>query len=411
MSSIIKAFAVVVFACCALACSDDPTTTESDAAVIRIDAGDDVGNTDAGDNVDASSSSFDYTALSVLEPGPFQVGFRDWEITYDAVLEPGRPVRVTVWYPTEDTEGEAGRYFKLFRRPEVLADASVALDEPMPVLVFSHGNSGLAEQNYFMSEFLASHGWLVISPDHTGNTFRDQSVTFQSAPFRPQDITAVLDDLLSLPEDDPLHGLANPDYIAMSGHSFGGYTTLALTGATFDVDGVVSGCNSGVFPANLCTDFLGLPGVEDLFRGGFHDERFKVGIPMTPGGFIFFNQGLKEISVPTMLMTAGRDRTLPNIQEGNPIWTTMDGADDIRLDITAAGHFTFSNMCDFFGGVEPIRSDGCGDEFIEPELAFRVINAYVLAFMRFHMFDDQSVAGMIDGSENPYEGTFTYSSK
>src|SRR5215208_6220876 len=38
-----------------------------------------------------------------------------------------------------------------------------------PVVVFSHGNGGTRHQNTFWCDYLASHGYIVVSADHTGN--------------------------------------------------------------------------------------------------------------------------------------------------------------------------------------------------------------------------------------------------
>ena len=44
---------------------------------------------------------------------------------------------------------------------------------PYPLVVFSHGNGGMRLQSLFFTEYLASHGYVVIAPDHTYNTFLD----------------------------------------------------------------------------------------------------------------------------------------------------------------------------------------------------------------------------------------------
>ncbi|MFT6400014.1 MAG: hypothetical protein ACJAYU_004784 [Bradymonadia bacterium] len=83
-------------------------------------------------------------------------------------------------------------------------------------------------------------------------------------------------------------------------------------------------------------------------------------------------------------MTGGRDATLPNSEEGGPIWDALDGPEDIRLDFIEAGHFTFSNMCDTLPGL--IDGDGCGDGFLNPERALDLINRYALAFARAQLW-------------------------
>src|SRR5438309_104514 len=38
-----------------------------------------------------------------------------------------------------------------------------------PLVVFSHGNGGSRNQNTFWCDYLASHGYIIVSADHTGN--------------------------------------------------------------------------------------------------------------------------------------------------------------------------------------------------------------------------------------------------
>src|SRR5439155_87759 len=42
---------------------------------------------------------------------------------------------------------------------------------PFPLVLFSHGNGGIRFQSLFLCAHLASHGYVVASPDHRGDTF------------------------------------------------------------------------------------------------------------------------------------------------------------------------------------------------------------------------------------------------
>jgi predicted dienelactone hydrolase len=349
----------------------------------------------------------------VTEPGPYRVGYTEREITYDArgADEP-RTLRLALWFPTLDTEGRTARYFNLFNREEAFAEASVAVDEPAPLLVFSHGNASMAEQSYFMTEFFASHGWIVAAPDHTGNTFLDTegAINLTSAVFRPQDVSAVLDFVLNLDATDPLAGLVSQDRIVLSGHSFGGFTTLASAGAAFAVDELAADCLES--PDGFCEILSGNPEWSNIFRGGFLDERIKVAIPQAPGGYQAFLGGLAEIDIPTLLFTGGMDNTLPPREEGDPIWANMRGSQHLRVDILKAGHFTFSNMCDVLGGsIDILKNDGCSPDFIAPELGYEIINAYSLSFARQVLFGDESTRDLLSGEVTPYAGIIELSRK
>jgi len=385
------------------ACSEDdsPNSQTPDMEVdAPSDAFSDMGQ-DAEDlddaGVDAEPDLIE-VERTIFERGNHQVGFTKYTVTYDAVGEEGRTFSLKVWYPTLDKEGRSSRYAGLFNRPEVFLDAAPYVPGPAPVLVFSHGNSSFAEQSYFMTEYFASHGWMVVAPDHTGNTFRDTQggISFESGAFRPQDITATLDFIYNLPQDDLFSGAFSDD-VVLTGHSFGGYTTLASAGASFDVDNAVEFCAEPGAPS--ACQILSTPEIVEKLRDGFLDERVNVAIPQTPGGYLLYQEGIGDIEIPTLLMTAARDATLPDAAEGAPIWAAL-GPRSMRLDMLNAGHFSYSNMCVVLGFVPEVQNDGCDSSFIEPELGFQIMNAYAMAFARLHLFNDAENLDLLNGTDN-----------
>lgn len=385
-------------------CSDDAAVAPAPSGPTDADVSDDSSGASAVPSTEVEPFPLPDRPWSVREPGPFRIGSRVFEepsFVPRAESDPRR-VRFRIWYPTTETEGLPSRYARgLLARREAIRDASIAAEagERLPLLLFSHGNSGLAEQNWFMMEFFASHGWIVASPDHAQNTFFDTggAINLRSAVHRPQDMSFILDMLLDMPEDDPLHGRVDPDAIAISGHSFGGFTSLAITGATFAVDELIAICEDPAQSSRFC-DIVDEEAWIDVFRQGFLDERIGVSIPLTPGGHDAFRGGESAIRIPTLLMTGARDATLPNAQEGDPIWENMRGPDHMRLDFLDAGHFTFSNMCEIFGTV--VENDGCEADFMPFPDAYLAINAYTLAFARFHLFGDDTEQALLSGEES-----------
>jgi predicted dienelactone hydrolase len=181
--------------------------------------------------------------------GPYGVGVRTLELQ-DA--ERSRSLPLELWYPAE--RGLAGRdledptrdrYRFLPGLPLVPQDAvrdAEPADGRFPLVAFSHGFGGHRRQSTFFCTHLASHGYVVASPDHTGNTVADtmrlmmqahagsslpepQSLVQEFISARPADITFLLDRLL----DGSVCGLADRidgSRVGMTGHSFGGWTTL-----------------------------------------------------------------------------------------------------------------------------------------------------------------------------------------
>src|SRR5205814_454995 len=77
----------------------------------------------------------------------------------------------------------------------------------------------------------------------------------------------VLDQLLALPASDPLSGHLSTEQIAMSGHSFGGYTTMAVGGARYQIDALHTQCATSSTTDGFCSTLT--PEKEDLFHAGF----------------------------------------------------------------------------------------------------------------------------------------------
>ena len=77
----------------------------------------------------------------------------------------------TVREGVTDEQVEAG-IDELFNRERgSYIDAPLAdVSEPLPVVVFSHGDAGSRYNMETVVEYLAAHGYVVIAPEHTGNS-------------------------------------------------------------------------------------------------------------------------------------------------------------------------------------------------------------------------------------------------
>lgn len=341
----------------------------------------------------------------VRELGPYNIGYMTDAMSY-AVRPSGAPraLDVVFWYPTLETSGRRARYMRnifaqtvAYRTPQV-ADAA----EKFPLMIFSHGNGSIAEQSYFMTHHFASHGWVVVAPYHTENTIFDNpsAINLLSSVDRPQDITAVLDWITTLPKEHPLKDRIDMERIVMSGHSFGGFTTMASAGAEFAVDSIEAQCTAGTLSGSYCELFD--VSRRELFRQGFFEPRIKAAIPHTPGIGPVFEEGVAQITTPMLMMTAARDRALPAHENGDYMWERMRGAQHARLDLVQGGHFTYSNMCVLFGTVEQAAQDGCNDTFVDVAIAFPIINHYALAFAEYHLLGETRHEALLKGVERPY---------
>ena len=191
----------------------------------------------------------DPLSLSVTDDGPFQVGWRTYEHTYQPRPDgPERTITVNLFYPTEATDGAPARYFDL------LADRTAFRDAPLadsiydggtyPVQLHSHGHTGYAGAEGPWLFHFVRHGWVVVAPEHTNNTLFDNVSPRQMELYyqRPLDVRAALDSAADLPDEDPLAGKLDTDRVILSGHSFGGFTTWIGAGAALDADAVEARC-------------------------------------------------------------------------------------------------------------------------------------------------------------------------
>src|SRR6185295_3250696 len=138
-------------------------------------------------------------------PGPNRVGFSKLTITDVAR---NRPLTVYVWFPIDDPGAAAPVVYDLghdatFPSPSAVTSApsSISGNGPFPLVVISHGSeaSGVYYSGY--AEMMASYGFVVAAPNHTGNSSLDPSGAATSRPQslldRPRDITAVITEMLN----------------------------------------------------------------------------------------------------------------------------------------------------------------------------------------------------------------------
>ncbi len=183
--------------------------------------------------------------------GPYPVGVRTYALT-DASRQRSLPAEI--WYPAGETArgrdldaATHDRYDLMPGFPPVSQDAARdAASRPgrYPLILFSHGYGGHRRQSTFLCTHLASHGYVVAAVDHTGNTITDVMQTMlrmmggEPLPdfgdelgtyiaLRPDDVVFLLDRVLG-GLDPEIAALIDADRIGMSGHSFGGWTTLRL---------------------------------------------------------------------------------------------------------------------------------------------------------------------------------------
>lgn len=312
----------------------------SDATIDGRDAAD-------GDDTDGSGAvDWDSVIEALAQPGPERVGYRQDEVVYTRSDNgEARTLRLALWYPAAEG-GTAGAEYNggLVEAPDVWLDAPSAARADMPVMVYSHGHLGFAEVSSFVCEHLASRGWVVAAPDHTGNTTssfgqpRDTSIYY----LRAEDTSAVLDWL-----DEP-NALSDAgfdlDDVLMTGHSFGGYTTLSVLGAQFDIATLARRCYDDTDTSEFCSSMS--PDREAIFAGGVADPRVDAGVLMAAGDFRLFGaEGVGAIALPVLEMVGELDAAVAAANDSDPLWAALETTTSWRFDLVGAPHNAFTTIC------------------------------------------------------------------
>jgi dienelactone hydrolase len=167
-----------------------------------------------------------------LEPGSFAVGVRTLEIED---RDRSRVFPCEIWYPAVGPSSAP-------RPARGRAEVRDAPAQPggHPLVIFSHFSGGGRRTASYLTTHLASHGYAVAAMDHSEVVVRELGPRpGESATDRAHRIDAVISSrvpdvrlLLSvLTERRPMAALqgicTDPELIAVTGHSFGGWAALA----------------------------------------------------------------------------------------------------------------------------------------------------------------------------------------
>ncbi len=213
------------------------------------------------------------------------------------------------------------------RRDRVfIADFYLPLtSRPAPVIVISHGLASDRTTLAYLAAHLASYGFAVAVPEHPGsNTEKLRSLLTGRANAaeepsefinRPYDVTYLLDRLQLLDEADPTYQL-NLDQVGVIGQSYGGYTALALAGASINFAQLQKDCKNRVDAWNISLLLqcraLELPVTQYNLR----DRRIKAAIAINPlSSSIFGEESLSKISIPLMIVSSSDDTVAPALSE------------------------------------------------------------------------------------------------
>ena len=304
------------------------------------------------------------------EFGEFPVGVT----TLDLGAEPGEQP-LSVWYPA-DSDAVAGMEAEIFDSSQVIPEAFRALipesmqgavetnsyrDAPVadgnvyPVVIYSHGFGGYRDVAIFFTTHLASHGFVVASPEHLHRNLPAQA--FGTAEFSPEkdqaDITNTLTAL-----DAAFGDAVDTSKVGVIGHSAGARTAL---------------------------DALA-------------NESVLAAIPLAGGG----TPPPEAADKPILVIVAELDLTVPT-ENSLASYDSAPGPKTF-VSLAQAGHNSFTDSCPVIlaggglGALEPLlgaeqvarAEDGCMPEYADPLAMQAALKHLATAFFL------KNVAGRLD---------------
>lgn len=203
----------------------------------------------------------------------------------------------------------------------------------LPVVVMSHGLGGHKGDAAFLAERIAAAGYLVLAPDHPADGV-------DKALQRPTDVAAVLD--LLADGKQPLHERADLDHVAVYGHSFGGFTALALAGGKPGSNPEWTAACTAAPTAPGCP----APTVEQFPAMSLRDARVDVVIVAAPAGYFQLGvAGTQAVETPVLVLAAGKDEITPPATQVAPLFAELR-TPKAMVTLPLAGHMTFVALCD-----------------------------------------------------------------
>ena len=238
--------------------------------------------------------------------------------TYD------RPLKVEVWYPANVAADvkDLITYDQVMgssndpKRPLIpftflgraVRDAAPkTTDGSFPLIIVSHGYLGSRLLLTYLTENLASKGYVVVAIDHTESTFRDAAAFSSTLLNRSKDDIFIMNQIANLGKDKSsfLSGIVDDQNIGLIGYSMGGYGVLNVAGAGYSDQiiktfGALSGGSKAIEVRT---------GSNAEYKASI-DPRIKAVVAFAPWGMergVWDTETLKGLKIPTFFVAGSQD--------------------------------------------------------------------------------------------------------
>ena len=272
----------------------------------------------------ADSTPIELTAGEPVEAQRYPVSRRTTMLVDHA--RGGRLLGVEIWCPTI-TESPERTSYELFPGVAFQSAGSqhgaAVRPGPWPLVLFSHGRTGVRIAYSLACEALAARGAIVVSADHPGDALVDwllgthtDDATNESN--RIADAHLVLEAVLTGSEhvDSDIAVAIDRERIAIAGHSYGAYTALATASGD---------------------------------RGVAAHPAVSAVIGFQPYTRTMSDELLRRLDVPALLVVASEDTTTPPDTNADRPWEIIGRDATVaaplwRLDLAGASHQAISDI-------------------------------------------------------------------
>ena len=262
------------------------------------------------------------------------------------------------------------------------------LNQSAPLAIIAHGLGSSRSDFAYLAKHLASHGYIVAIPEHSGSgdryrrAFLRGEVNVDVSPVefysRPRDITHLLDKL----EQNPYYRQQiDWSQVGIIGHSFGGTTALLAAGAPLNLARVKSICDRDRFTLNVslflqCRAINLPPGAYNL-----QDKRIKAVAVLNPvTSSILGPESIEQIDVPTMIMGGTMDFVAPYIKEQVHPFLWLTTPNKYLVTMVDGSHFSTISEANTVGINEFLKG-------FRPDLGRKYLQALSLGFFEAHVRD------------------------
>lgn len=283
---------------------------------------------------------------------------------------------------------------------------------PTPVVIISHGLGSPPSDFASLAEHLASYGFLVALPQHIGSDNQRKQEFFQRLSpeifdvtdfiERPKDISAVIDEL-ERRNPSQFGGRLDVENVGVVGHSFGGYTALAVAGAQLNFDHLREVCDRPFRGLNVSL-FLQCRALSlSPSNYQFRDARVKAVLaknPFTSG--VFDREGLGKIQIPVAFLGGNYDPATPFVLEQVRTFAWLNTKDKYLGLKEGQAHI---NITEFDAGIPEVVEILSTLELAEAALVDNYVNPITLAFLQVHLLGNAAYRPFLTSAYGEYLST------